>query len=141
MDATYTCLMLRHRHRVLVIDDDPSLREALETIFRMEGYAVATAREGQQAIERLRGGLEPCVILLDLAMPVKDGWQFRREQMRDANLAHIPVIVCSGMDDADTRVPGLGVDYYLRKPIAFDQVLSLVERYCEVESGRAPAVR
>ena len=125
--------MLGHRHRVLIVDDDRSLRDALEIVFRAEGYGVATAGQGQQALDRLRGGLDPCVILLDLTMPVKDGWQFRDEQLRDPNLARIPVIVCSGRDGAETL--RLGIEHHLRKPIGFEQVLALVERYCGQERG------
>ncbi len=126
--------MLGHRHRVLVVDDDRLLCEALETVLRLEGYGVATASEGQEALDRLRGGLDPCVILLDLSMPVKDGWQFRREQMEDANLARIPVIVCSGTEG--TATSGLGIEDHIRKPIGFDALIGLLGRYCEREPGR-----
>jgi CheY-like chemotaxis protein len=131
--------VLGHRHRILVIDDDPGVRDALDAAFRMEGYGVATAAHGQHALDRLRDGLEPCVILLDLAMPVKDGWQFRREQATDPHLARIPVIVCSASDPGDPDAPALGVEHHLRKPLGVDEVLAVIERYCEQESPRLVA--
>jgi CheY-like chemotaxis protein len=129
--------VLGHRHRVLVIDDDSSLCDALATILRIEGYGVATASEGQQALDRLRDGLDPCVILLDLAMPVKNGWQFRREQEQDPNLARIPVIVCSATEAPSLQARTLHVAHHLRKPVQLDELLTLVERYCERESLHA----
>ena len=128
--------MLGHRHRVLVVDDDRGLREALETVFRLEGYGVATAGEGQQALDRLRNGLDPCVILLDIMMPVKDGWEFRREQVKDPNLARIPVILCSSLEDTDDRARALGLNHRLRKPIGYDELLALVAHYCAQERPR-----
>src|SRR4051812_7430638 len=113
------------------------LREALELTLRLEGYGVATAREGQQALDRLRDGLDPCVILLDLSMPGKDGWQFRNEQMRDANLARIPVIVCSATEAGDPRARCLAVEHHLRKPVGFDSLLETLASCCEREPGRA----
>jgi len=103
-------------------------------MLRMEGYGVATAGQGQQALDRLRDGLDPCVILLDLSMPVKDGWQFRREQLADANLARIPVIVCSGMETPDRGGDALGIEDCLRKPVGFDSLLSLIGTYCDREA-------
>jgi CheY-like chemotaxis protein len=132
--------MLGHRHRILIVEDDQTLREALEIILRMEGYGVASADQGQHALDRLREGLQPCVILLDLAMPVKDGWQFRSEQVQDPNLARIPVIVCSATEASQARVQALGVEHLLRKPIGLDELMDVVSQYCQREQ-RAPALR
>ena len=131
--------MLGHRHRVLVIDDDRGLRDAIEVLLQLEGYGVATAGEGQQALDRLRDGLDPCVILLDVMMPVKDGWQFRREQVQDPNLARIPVILCSGSEDTDEHARALGLTHRLRKPVGYEELLALVAHYCAHERSRPAA--
>lgn len=122
--------MLAHGHRVLVVDDDRDLRDAVETALRVEGYGVATAAEGQEALDRLRDGFDPCVILLDLMMPVKDGSQFRAEQLRDPSLARIPVILCSGADAVESKARALGVSDHLQKPLALDRLLELLARWC-----------
>src|SRR5438445_6065998 len=81
---------------VLIVDDDADVRDAMEFLLRSEGYRTVTAADGDDALTKLRAGLEPCLILLDLMMPWKDGFQFRREQMRDPRLSAIPVVVLSG---------------------------------------------
>ena len=122
--------MLRHSHRILLVDDDPLVREAIETLLRVEGYRVATAAQGQQALDRLRGGFEPCVIVLDLMMPVKDGWQFRAEQVQDPHLARIPVIVCSGVPGVAHKAAALGIADHVQKPIGVETLLELIGRHC-----------
>lgn len=77
---------------ILIVDDDQEFREALVEIVRGEGFEVETAKTGLQALDKLRWGLRPCVILLDLQMGTMTGWDFRAEQKRDPELAPIPVI-------------------------------------------------
>jgi CheY-like chemotaxis protein len=77
---------------ILIVDDDREFREALEEVVRAEGFQVETATSGMQALDKLRWGLRPCVVLLDLQMAVMNGWDFRAEQARDAALAAVPVI-------------------------------------------------
>src|ERR1051325_1993892 len=78
---------------VFIVEDDVDTREMLGRFLELEGYRVETASNGQVALERLGSGVGPCVIVLDLMMPVMDGWQFRQAQIRDQSLAGIPVIV------------------------------------------------
>src|SRR5689334_6104245 len=78
---------------ILVVDDDEDILEALRDLLRDEGYDVVAARDGRTALERLRGGLRPRLILLDLMMPTMNGYEFRREQRADPALAGIPTIV------------------------------------------------
>ena len=94
----------------------------------LEGYQVEVAANGRQALERLTAGMHPCVILLDLMMPVMDGWQFRREQVRSPELAEIPVIVVSaaGRD----RIAEIDANAYLTKPVDLEQLLERVSHYC-----------
>ena len=80
---------------VFIVEDDPDTREMLGKFLELEGFHVETAANGRQALDRLSSGLKASVIVLDLMMPIMDGWQFRREQVRNAALASIPVIVVS----------------------------------------------
>jgi len=112
---------------VFIVEDDVDTREMLEHFLETEGYAVETAANGKIALERLAGGVRPAVILLDLMMPVMDGWQFRRAQVRDSSLARIPVIVVSaaGRD----RVTQIDADDFLSKPVNLDELLARVTHY------------
>src|SRR5262245_51298579 len=86
--------------RVLIVEDDMEIREALALVLRDEGYRVDVSDNGLSALEQLRAGLAPDAIVLDLNMPVMDGWQFRTEVRRDARWASIPVVAVSADDSA-----------------------------------------
>jgi len=105
---------------ILIVDDDTGSRQALEDILRDEGYAVATASDGGDALNYLRAGHRPRVILLDLMMPGIDGWDFYAEQKRNPDLASIPVIAISAAGKL------VDAPYSLRKPIDVDQLLKLL---------------
>lgn len=115
---------------VLVVDDDSQVRESLGVLLELHGYPVATAEDGDEALDLIRSGVRPCVILLDLMMPRKDGYQFREEQSRDAAMAHIPVVVCSAVLDLESTAR-IQAEHYLSKPIDIGALLSLVGRYCQ----------
>jgi CheY-like chemotaxis protein len=117
--------------RVLIVEDEADLREALSEILRDEGYAVANAAHGREALECLRGeSPRPSVILLDLTMPVMNGWQFRAEQREDPDLCEIPVVVLSAGDHLIEQMDALGVRDCVRKPIELGRLLATIERYC-----------
>jgi|SRR5215471_10207069 len=116
---------------VLVIDDDRNVAEALMEVLESEGYEVQTADNGRSALNQLRGGLRPCAILLDLMMPVMDGWDFRHEQMRDADLKEIPVVVISAAGfSADTVRAQFGGVEYLTKPFELTSFVRTVRQFC-----------
>jgi len=100
----------------------------LGRFLEFEGYRVELAANGQQALERLCSGIKPCVILLDLMMPVMDGWQFRRQQVANTELAEIPVIVVSAA--GKERVSEVDANAYLTKPLDLDELLARVSDYC-----------
>jgi CheY-like chemotaxis protein len=116
------------RVSILVVEDDPDLREAVMVALETHGYRPLAASDGRHALELLRGGARPRLILLDLMMPRMDGWQFRAEQMADAAIAHIPVVVLSAA--APQRVTRLAVEDVLHKPIDLDTLLAAVRRHC-----------
>ena len=77
---------------VLVVEDDAAIRQALIDAIRADGYRVETAINGLEALEKLRWGLRPCLIVLDMQMRLMTGWEFRAEQMKDPALSKIPVV-------------------------------------------------
>jgi two-component system response regulator MprA len=94
---------------------------------------VTTAEHGRRALELLRAGLRPGVILLDLMMPVMNGWQFRDEQAHDPQLSPIPVLIISGDGRVAEKTTALGAAGYLRKPIDLDVLLGTVARFVRPE--------
>ena len=116
--------------RVLIVDDDPDIREAMSEVLELEGHRTACAADGREALEMLRkDDLATCLILLDLRMPVMNGWEFREEQRRDRKLASIPVVVVTA-DESAGKAPGLHAEGVLRKPIRGDDLLRTVSRFC-----------
>src|SRR5262249_37799787 len=101
---------------VLVIDDDDDIRTLVQELLETEGYSVASAANGAQALDLLRT-LTPGVVLLDLTMPVMDGIEFRRCQLEDRTLAAIPTIVMSAHDRAREKASSLSVAECLEKPL------------------------
>jgi len=114
---------------LLVIDDDHDILLSLQDVLEVEGYRVVTAVSGREALEYLRQGLRPDLILLDLMMPDVSGWAFRARQRVDPALASIPVVVVSGQGLSAHDVAELGVAGYLPKPVDLDTLLSTVERF------------
>ena len=112
------------------MEDDLDLREALSEVLRDEGYNVAMAADGREALDCLRRQWRPSLILLDLTMPVMNGWQFRAEQRQDPALSGIPVVVLSAGDHLAEQMGPLGITDYVRKPIELSRLLRLIERYC-----------
>jgi CheY-like chemotaxis protein len=115
---------------VLVVDDDPDIRDSLCEVLQDEGYRTLTAENGAAALDQLRSTGEPCVILLDLMMPVMDGVDFRSQQLRNPALASIPVIVVSASGDGRTLAASLDAAAFIAKPIRVNQLVSAVERVC-----------
>jgi CheY-like chemotaxis protein len=114
--------------RILIVEDDLDVRDALTQVLEFEGYAVVGATNGQEAIDRLREGNLPSLILLDLMMPVMDGPQFRAAQMSDPSIADIPVIVISADGKVEQKAASLGVAAYMKKPLDVDSLLDLIAR-------------
>jgi len=117
---------------VLLVEDHWNVREALAATLEEFGHEVKVASDGAEALQLLRAGLHPCVILLDLMMPVMDGFAFRREQRADPALAEIPIIVVSGAVTTTTtdRVRDMEVAAVLWKPVDCDRMLGLVTGLC-----------
>lgn len=118
------------RGAVMIVEDDAFIRDDLAEILADEGYPVATAGNGAEALDLLRGGDPPSLILLDLMMPVMDGWQLRRELLKDAALARIPIVVLSGAGSVKSEAASLGAVGYVSKPFKLETLLRLIARHC-----------
>jgi CheY-like chemotaxis protein len=118
------------RPLILLVEDDPDSRACMRSLLELEGYVVHTAADGAEALKRLRSGLEPGLIVLDLMMPGMDGFQFRKEQLRDPKLSAIPVVIYSGHHDDKANAALLEPTAYIRKPFDFDSFLDLVSAHC-----------
>ncbi|MDP9315208.1 MAG: response regulator [Chloroflexota bacterium] len=114
---------------VLVVDDDHAIREALSMILEDEGYVVETAENGHEALQYLQHGGRPCLIVLDLKMPVMTGQEFRAEQQRDTTISSIPVAIISAHIVPGMK-PEVEADAFLPKPINYDEFLDTVASYC-----------
>jgi CheY-like chemotaxis protein len=121
---------------VLVVDDDSAVRSALKELFETEGYIVATAANGRAALNRLAAGLRPCVVLLDLMMPVMDGWDFRTEQLKNPALKEIPVFIltAAGFSHETIRAQ-FGSIPFVPKPPPHEELLAMVHRICNDRRG------
>ena len=116
-------------HRpVLIVEDDADLREMMAQLLALEGYVATSVANGLEALEYLERGDRPDVILLDLMMPVMDGWEFRRQQQAVPTLADVPVIILSAIDQR--RAAEVDAAAFLKKPLDFDRLLELVRRFC-----------
>ena len=120
---------------VLVIDDDRDLREMIAIALSLHRWAVETAAGGRAALARLRAGLRPSVVLLDMMMPDMDGAEFLQAVRADEQLRSLPIVVLTGDPDAPRRLQGLRVDGYLRKPVELARLVDVVTR----AAGTVPA--
>ncbi len=116
--------------QILIVEDDSALREALAQVLTDEGYDLLSASDGLEAVTCLKKGNRPDVILLDLSMPVVNGWEFRMFQMRDPDLAHIPVILITAGGYTPEEVAWLQASALIHKPVDLPFLLSAIRRFC-----------
>jgi DNA-binding response OmpR family regulator len=114
------------RGPILIVEDDGSVRAALTVALERAGYEVRTATNGQEALEDLRT-VRSALVVLDLMLPVMDGFEFRVRQRQDPTLASIPVVVLSGGQDVEGKAAGLAVAGCLQKPVALSTLYAVVQ--------------
>ena len=115
------------KHTVLIVEDEEDLRELMRASLELRGYRVVTAEEGQDALAKIDGIEQLCLVLLDLLMPGMNGWDFFEKMRQRPELSEVPVIVHSSAAD---RAPA-GVSRVLQKPIQFERLISVVGEYCQ----------
>jgi len=115
-------------HGVLIVEDEEAIRDSLCELLTEEGYEATGAANGAEALRLLRDGLRPCLILLDLMMPVMDGWELHRQLKADPRLAAVPVVVITAADPSPADA--IAAEEVLPKPLPIDRVLDVVDRYC-----------
>jgi CheY-like chemotaxis protein len=113
---------------VLLIDDDTDIREAISQILEYEGYTVLAACNGREGFEILNSK-RPSLILLDLMMPIMNGWEFKTQLNLKPELSNIPVVILSADGNINDRMDTTGVSGYLKKPIQLDTLLETVKKY------------
>ena len=112
--------------KVLVVEDDVDVRETLAELLQGEGYSVETAGDGRAALEWLSHGEVPCIMLLDLMMPIMNGWEVLEQVRQDAQLADLPIAVITAV----ARQKPDGADELLSKPVNIERLLDVVQRHC-----------
>ena len=112
---------------VLVVEDDPALGRVIELVLRDAGYMVVSANDGQEALDKI-DQQRPGVVLLDMKMPVMDGWEFASE-LRARHGRAVPVIMVTAAWDSQQRAQEIGADDYLDKPFDINDLVRVVEQH------------
>ena len=125
-------------HCILVVDDEEMIRDSLVEFLAESGYQAVGAIHGGDALEKLKSLRPlPCVILLDLMMPVVDGPAFRERQLSDPQLSSIPVIVLSAYRSVAKRAAELKIEDHLDKPLKLSTLLGLIQKHCPLTDSPA----
>lgn len=112
---------------ILVVEDEKGIQDIIKIALEMEGYEVVTADNGKEGLEMLPNMKTPCLILLDLMMPVMNGWEFVEALSKDMTVATIPVVIVTAYGERAQKIPSKGI---LKKPIDLDALLSQVNNWC-----------
>jgi CheY-like chemotaxis protein len=116
---------------VMVVEDDRAVRESIVEVLEDNDYRPVGAANGKEAIEQLRArAKKPCVILLDIMMPIMDGSEFRALQSEDPELSSIPVVVLTAHAHTDEAAQGMHAAAWLKKPVQLDALLTVVDQLC-----------
>lgn len=116
-------------HSILLVEDDDFIRQEISEALEDEGYKVATAAHGKEALAILADGKKPSVVLLDLMMPVMNGWEFLKAFKKDEAFVGIPVVILSAFADRATIIGGDAISV-LRKPINLTALFNVLEEHC-----------
>lgn len=115
---------------VLIVEDDEDVRETIAEVLEDQHISWIAAPNGAEALAALERAPSPCVILLDLMMPVMDGWEFRRVLLEDPRLAEVPVVILSAHSDLQKAAAALRAAAHLPKPIQLERLVDVVEEHC-----------
>ena len=121
---------LIHNNTIMIVDDDDGIREALKAALEYEGYKVCTAENGQVALDLLNQGAQPCLIVLDLMMPVMDGWTFAAKLAASTELSNIPIVVISALGDQAQQIQAKQI---FKKPVNLKNLFEVIKQWCSHE--------
>jgi CheY-like chemotaxis protein len=121
------------RHTILVVEDDPDIAESLSDVLESEGYLVVTAANGVEGLACLHDIGRPCLILLDLMMPVMSGGEFLAVLRRHEKFSSVPVVVVSAWPKEAQQVREQSQGF-VKKPVVLDSLLETAGRFCAVRS-------
>jgi two-component system response regulator MprA len=121
---------MSNTHVLLIVEDDDDLRESLAELIALRGFKTVAVANGREALDKLVGGLTPCLIILDLMLPDVSGWEFRERQLAIPELSRIPVLIMSGANDLASHAKQLQAIAFLPKPISFDLLFRMLATYC-----------
>lgn len=113
---------------ILIVEDDEGIRNLLRLAIEMEGYHTTTASNGKEGLDALEKLSKPCLILLDLMMPVMDGWSFARSLEKDMVLAQIPIVLVTAYSD---KAGSIKAKTILKKPVNMEVLFRTIKEYCE----------
>jgi CheY-like chemotaxis protein len=116
-----------HLASILVVEDDIDIRSALVQILRMEGHTTAEAANGKEALEYIRNNPKPCMVLLDMMMPIMTGRQFLDVFKNEPDSSSVPVVIISAVAD---RIDTSGAKEFIRKPLEVSKLLEVIAKYC-----------
>jgi CheY-like chemotaxis protein len=119
---------------VLIVEDDLSIQKSLRLAIECEGYKVFTAGNGKEGLDLFPTIEKPCVILLDLMMPVMDGFEFLEMRKLNQPLSQVPVVIVSAFLEKAKEVKA---DGYVKKPVQLDDLFVLIKKHCEQFTGQA----
>jgi CheY-like chemotaxis protein len=120
---------------VLVVEDDDDVREGLEALLRRHGVDVTTTANGQEALDVIERDGPPDLMIVDLMMPVMNGWALRANLLADQKLASVPVVILSGVSDVQHHGRALQAVEVLTKPFAIEKLYAVVDAYCPQVHG------
>lgn len=120
-------------HSILLVEDDDFIRQEISEALEDEGYQVSTAAHGKEALAILADGTRPSVVLLDLMMPVMNGWEFLKAFKKEDRFTGIPVVILSAFADRATIIGGDAISV-LRKPINLNALFSVLDEHCTEKS-------
>jgi len=120
---------------ILIVEDDLDVAQVVAEVLEAAGYCTAIAANGCEALDHLRKNSHPDLILLDMMMPVMNGWQFREEQRKLPAFDSIPVVIVTADGDARGKAAAIRAAGHVAKPVTIDRLLDAVERVCGVPEG------
>ena len=126
---------------ILIVEDDRDVAESVAEVLEISGYCTAIAANGREALDHLGTNDHPDLILLDMMMPVMNGWQFREEQRKVPALDSIPVVIVTADGDARGKANAIQAAGHVTKPVTIDSLLNEVERICGVPDISSDALR